>query len=537
MTPRYLFLATCIAGMCTSSLALAQQDPSSSETTPEVVDETPPDAPPAEAQIEQAPEPKKEEEGDSPLPIKDAPVPNTPATSARLWTVDELIQSAYDNAAAMRVEEARQRHAEWQAFRADYAWTPKMQANTLLAPVPANTDPNDLGNNIDEITNLNIGPFVRQTVNLVVPLYTFGRIRTAQELAEVGKKNSKIEEQKAKRELEFQVRQAYYGLRIAKTLDLMIADGTKLVDEQLVKMEDARDFGDSDFSIKDFRKLQIFQTELETRALDNQKLIRLAQAGISYLTDQEIGLENVAELDTRSEPSPLESYDYYYGIAQKHRPEVQQLEQALEARRLQVALERKSFYPNIFFGANFTFGYSTETIADQRVFRTVNTSRTQVEDLSVAPFANPYDQLTFGVTLGMRWNLDISQSYGKLKEAEALEDKTRAQRVQALGAIELEIKKLHLDASQARERIEIQARRLEAARRWRDQLGLSIESAGADVSDALDPLKAYYEAKVLHMQAVVDYEIARAALAKGIGVDVLESAPPTVSSEEDTTQK
>ena len=48
--------------------------------------------------------------------------------------------------------------------------------------------------------------------------------------------------------------------------------------------------------------------------------------------------------------------------------------------------------------------------------------------------------------------------------------------------------------------------------------GMSIESAGADVSDALEPLKAYYEAKVLHMQAVLEYEMARAALAKGLGV-------------------
>lgn len=541
-----LFIVTSLLCICSVSPLLAQHVTPDTEIvedatdvssvadgldTPEVT--TTPDAPPAEAQL------KTPSEVDVAPVAASKPVKKADTGSHRIWTLDELIQSAYDNAAAMRVEEANQRHAEWQAFRADYAWTPKIQANTLLAPVPADTDPNDLANNLDEIRSFNIGPFIRQTVSLVLPLYTFGRIRTARELAAVGKKNAEIEQGKARRELEFQVRQAYFGLRIAKTLDVMISDGTKLVDEQLVKMEDARDFGDTDFSIKDFRKLQIFQTDLEGRALDNKKIIALAEAGIIYLTDQRIGLDNVPELDTESEPTPLDDYDHYYAIAQANRPEVLQLEQAMEARRLQVKLERASFYPNVFFGANFTFGYSNKNIADQRVFRTENDTRTQVEDLSVAPFSNPYDQLSVGVTLGLRWNLDVAQSYGRLRGAQALEDKTMAQRSQALGAIELEIKKLHLEAAQARERIGILGRRLEAARRWRDQLGLSIESAGADVSDALDPLKAYYEARVLHMQAIVNYELARAALAKGIGVDSLTPAPVTVEApvEQETTQK
>lgn len=530
-TKRLWWSAVSLALLLTSTPSLAQdiqpgsvvpkppqQDPleetpasdaaKSSETSVEVEVDT---APPGEAAIST--------DGIEAAGTVDEVPAKTPVSgpTGRIWTVDELIEKAYANAAAMRVEEAKQRHAEWQAFRADYAWTPKIQATTLLAPVPANTDPNDLTNNLDEIAALNIGPFIRQTASLILPLYSFGRIRTAREIARVGKKNSELEEQKARRELEYQVRQAYYGLRIARTLSTMIEEGQKLVSEQLLKMEDARDFGDADFNIKDFRKLQIFQADLEGRALDNQKIITLATAGIRYLTGEEVGIENVYDLDTESEPANLGDFSYYYSVAEKHRPEIKQLEQAIEARRLQVSLERKSFYPNIFFGANFTFGYSNKNIANQRVFRTENGELVDT-DLVAAPFSNPYDQLGFGISLGMRWDLDIAQSYGQLQEAKALEDKTLAQRSQALGAIELEIKKLHLEAEQARERIAIQGRRLEAARRWRDQLGLSIESAGADVSDALEPLKAYYEAKVLHMQAVLEYEMARAALAKGLGV-------------------
>ncbi len=470
----------------------------------------------------------KKDDASSPSSSNPQDVDSSTTPLAKQWTVDELIEAAYANAAAMRVEEAKQRHAQWQAFRADYAWTPKLQATTILAPVPANTDPNDLSNNFDEISSFNLGPFIRQTANLVVPLYTFGRIRTAKELAAIGKENAALEESKARRELEYQVRQAYYGLRIARTLDAMIRDGQKLVKEQLQKMEDARDFGDADFDIKDFRKLQIFEAELEGRALDNQKIIALASAGIKYLTDQTVGIENVPDLDTEATPESLGSFEGYYSLAKKKRPEIKQLEYAVKARELQVALERKSFYPNIFLGASFTFGYSNKNIANQKVFREENGSL-QETDLVAAPYLNPYDQLSMGVSVGLRWNLDVAQSYGKLREAQALQDQTLAQQSQALGAIKLELQKLHLEAAQAREKIAIQAKRLEAARRWRDQLGLSIESAGADVSDALEPLKAYYESKLLHMQAVLEYEMARAALAKGIGVEKLESVESSSS--------
>ena len=82
-------------------------------------------------------------------------------------------------------------------------------------------------------------------------------------------------------------------------------------------------------------------------------------------------------------------------------------------------------------------------------------------------------------------------------------------------------------AEQARARIAIQGRRLEAARRWRDSIGLTAELSGQEIdsskmADAIEPLKAYYEAKLLHMQAIVEYKIARAALAKGIGLDSLD---------------
>ena len=131
---------------------------------------------------------------------------------------------------------------------------------------------------------------------MIIPIYTFGRINRAKALAELGVKNADLEGRKAELELIFQVRRAYYGLQLARSLDSMIQDGGKLVTEQLEKMEEARNFGEADFETKDFRKLQIFSAELESRILDNQKLVTLGLAGLQYLTEQDLDLVNIPEL-------------------------------------------------------------------------------------------------------------------------------------------------------------------------------------------------------------------------------------------------
>jgi outer membrane protein TolC len=49
-----------------------------------------------------------------------------------------------------------------------------------------------------------------------------------------------------------------------------------------------------------------------------------------------------------------------------------------------------------------------------------------------------------------------------------------------------------------------------------------MQSGGADMKDAVDPLKAYYEARALHLEARYNYLVSRAELAKAIGVPSLD---------------
>lgn len=443
-----------------------------------------------------------------------------PTVAVAPVTLEALLKRASRHAASLSVQDAALKNAQWKQTRADWAWTPKIEALSTLAPVPANTDPNRLGANLDEITALNIGPFFRQTIRIIVPIYTFGRMDGAQELAEVNVGNARLERKKAELELQLQVKRAYYGLRLARAFGAMLEEGQSLIKERLVKMEEEREFGEADFDIKDLRKLQIFDADIDARALDNKKLVTLALAGLEYLTGDAFALEQFEAFDESTPLVELDTLDHYIEIGKRERPELEQLEMAVKARRLQKDLEMSEFFPLLFVTGDLTYGWSTERIAPQPVCR-VPAEGAECQfttDLFARPFSNPYDQFTVGLALGLRWNIDILDQYGQYKEAEASLEQTEAQRRQAVGAMELELKKLYTDAANARERVNIQRRRLDAARRWRDQFGLSAQSGGAKMSGAIEPLRAYYEARVLYLQSVHDYLVARAELAVGLGL-------------------
>lgn len=405
--------------------------------------------------------------------------------------------------------------AKAQQYRADWAGGPKIKSTTLFSFVPANADTDNFSNNFDEIGSLNLGPYLRQSFKLGVPLYTFGRIRIAQKLAKLGVDVAKLKSNQAKDQIAFQTVQAYYGLQTANTLSALLLEGAKIIKKELNKEEEAREFGDSKMKIKDFRKLQIFNAEVDARINEANKLAAIAKAGLSFLSGEKN--TNVGELDIRQDPASLLEIEAYLKLSKTNRPEIEMLRRAEHGVKLAKDLAGRNWYPNIALVSEFSFGLSTENIANTEICRMVRGECVATRDLYARPL-NGLNFSSFTVGLAMQWEFDYWQNRGKSMEAEASAIRVSAQKKRALGAIEMEIRKLYEDAKEAFIRVGITKRRLTAARRWRDQFGLKVQSAGGDISDAVEPLKAFFEARALHLKAHMDYRVARAALHRAVGL-------------------
>lgn len=440
------------------------------------------------------------------------------------YELDEVLEMARAYAPLLAEHDAREDHAQWQKYRADRAWWPSLQAQSLLAPVPAEADPSRIDENIDEILSLNLGPYFRQTARVTMPIYTFGRISAAQELADVGVDVASLQRDAAIQDHLLRARQAYHGRQLARAFEELLAEGDALIKDTLEEMEEDRAFGEADFSTADLRRLQIFNAELDTMLLDNGRLKDLTESALRYLTDTDGPME-VPALRPEDAEVPIGGLELYQEAARENRPEIAQLQKAVEARRLQEDLSRREFYPNLFLAFDFGFGWSTEDPAFQRVCRRVEEGGPCVnsETLFTRPYANPFDTLTFGVAVGLQWRFDFAQQYGRLQESRARTTQTEAQEERALGAMRLEIEEAWRTASDARQRIDIERRRFDTARRWRNQYGLQSDlRGGADMRDALDPLRAYYEGRVGYLEAAHAYLAARAELARKVGVESLD---------------
>lgn len=441
--------------------------------------------------------------------------------------LEEALERAREYAPLLQEMQAGEDFATARQSRADRARWPRLTTESLIAPVPADADPTRLDENIDEITSFNLGPYFRQTARVVIPIYTFGRISTAQELAQLGVDVAELETTEAMHEHLLRTRQAYYGRQLSRAFAEVLDDGVDLVKDTLEEMEEDRAFGEADFSTDDLRRLQVFDAELDAMMLDNRRLSDLTEAALAYLTDMERPID-VPPLDPETVDESLADLATYQHIARRHRPEIQQLEQGVEARRLEERLAQREFYPNLFIAADFGFGWSTESPALQPICRRLDPDEPCVEDetLFARPYSNPFDTLSFGVAAGLRWEFDFGQRRGRLQESRAQRTRIEAQRERALGGLELEIEQAWREAYDARERMDIEQRRFEIARRWRNQYGLQAELGreDQDMRDLIDPLSEFYDARVSYLEATHNYLVARAELAQKVGVEDLSEA-------------
>ena len=438
-----------------------------------------------------------------------------PKTSEQTHAVDFYLKRAIGNDAIVEEAKANVDFAKARQYRADWAWGPKIKSTTVFSYVPANADTDEFGNNLDEILDLNLGPYLRQSFQLAIPLYTFGRIRIAKKLARLGVKVAELKADQARDQVMYQTVQAFYGLQLANSLNTLLLEGAKLIKKELKKAEEDRDFGESKMKTKDFRKLQIFNAEVDARVLETEKLRAIADAGLKYLTDSKD--VKVGALDTKSKIEPLLDVETYIKAANEHRPEVEMLKRAEHGVALAKQLAHRNWYPNIALVSEFKFGISTENVENRSVCRQIDGECVDTNDL-FARRSNPFNFNSFTLGIAMQWEFDYWQNRGKSMEADARALRLHAQKKRAMGAIELEINKLYQDAKEAYLRVEITTRRLKAARRWRDQFGLAERSGGADIADAVEPLKAFFTARGLSLQAYFDYRVSIAALHRACGI-------------------
>ncbi len=401
-----------------------------------------------------------------------------------------------------------------QGKRDEVRWSlfPKFETQIAVAgPTPEarfNKSPPDHPTSLLDVTtgssrcwfcgDLGIG--VGASVNLVLPLYTFGKYSAGRAATDhlVGAMSALL--QRAYDQATFDVTRAYWGYQTARGARETVVQVRSRISEARQRAQKLLAEQSDQISKSDLMKIDYLAEEIEARTAEANKSAALAITGIRLL----IGKGPEEPLDVAQQelpqPPPQPNEDEVLRRALERRPEARAAAEQVAARRAAVDLERAKLYPDVALVGGGTFNYTSS--ADQ----------------PHTPFAyNPYNQRSAYVALGLQATFDIPQKLARIRQAEAELRDALAQQRGAEQLVQLEVRQALGDLEEARQRALRYTTQSTIGKQLAVQAGLAFDSGLGEARELLEDVLLWARADGEKFKALFDAQIAWAALQKATG--------------------
>lgn len=468
------------AWLCSSQAAASSAEAGSSDESPE-----------AEAVAAQGPQADSDE------------------SASRLWSLERVLERTKRVAATRLISESREREAEAQRREARALRLPRAEATFGAAPAPRVGD-DDLGSSdLELLASLfeGFGPALRGEFSIGVPLFTFGKISLAIELAELGVEAARVQSELAELETLFQTYRAYAALQWYSHVSALLSEAAGRLDDAEEVLEDRLDDGDRR-ARTELRRLTIMRATLVRSQVEARQVANTARYGLSVALDLPEDLET-EPWESHAQLLDMPTWEETAQLAQRNRPELILLEHAVEARDLAARLEWRKLTPDLLFLANIG-GAWAPTIPDQHGLFVYD----------------PYNRFGAGVALGLRWSLDVFQRRAAAQRLEARAQTTRHERDAAWTLMRMSLRQAWEEAAGSAEVLSSAEAALRAARAWLNQTAFQFEQGFASFEDLADPLGTYYDVAGKYWEAALAHRlrIANLAIQAGLPPDYFEAA-------------
>ncbi|HLK91556.1 MAG TPA: TolC family protein [Polyangia bacterium] len=433
--------------------------------------------------------------------------------SARKFTLEELIQMSRGNP-QLAADAAATAAMEAQVLEAKLNWLPQGSVLSLLAPSPnvqclnqfGVRDPNNCVRTSAPEVNLSTlswnRVFTHTEVQLIQPLWDFGKISAGVRAAKAGVEVSRQKEAGSRADLDLNIRKAYYGLKLAReVLDTLdegggyIENAQKTIDKDLAK-------GTGSSTVTDRLRMRTVHADLDARTLETKRLQGLARDSLRTL----LGPEAPADLDIDDDPFeppdvPERPVAYYEDLARAVRPEVKLLDAGIRAKQALADLERRKEYPDLILigGAVFAFAQG-------------------VDNPTNAFYTHYYNSTAAGVAAGLRIPLDLGPKIARSRRLAAEAEQVGYQQSAAMGGIMLEVRKAYGEVAEARSRVASMEKGEKAGKAWISAVAQNFAVGLAEARDFSDALIAFFGMRTRYLQAVYDFDVALSSLARATGV-------------------
>jgi outer membrane protein TolC len=434
-----------------------------------------------------------------------APAPAAPGPGPRAvrLSLEESLR-----AALARSPETRQAVAELEGIRGKQLQAlgigrPQLEIQTAIGPSPRARG-NQVASPDDQYSPDITGAFVRGTISVIQPIFTWGLIENARMAARHGILAAQAGVDVKNTEVALKVKQAYWGLVAAKSIRAFLLEVRDQVDTEIARTERLVEGGyATDIDLYRFRSKR---GELERFINLTDKTVDLAAQALATWTGQPAGV-TVEPADEALPPDvkPIPAVDLYVQDALAGRPEFSQLREGIQARRRLVEVERKQGYPLFFVGLLGDLAYAT--------------NRDRLENPYVI---DPLNHTAIGPVIGFKYSLDFGIRAGKVKEAEAEVQKLEALRDYALDGIPLQVRDAYNNVVEAERNAKVLAEAHHNAKQWLVASSSNMDLGVGDPEDLADAFVQFARSRAEYLQAVYTYVFGLEQLAHAAGQDVAE---------------
>jgi outer membrane protein TolC len=343
-----------------------------------------------------------------------------------------------------------------------------------------------------------LGRILLGKVELLQPIYTWGRKTNYENAARAGVHVKQAETRIAEAQLRYEVKEAYYGFQIANSLLDFIAGGKA----ELVKSIEERKKKKKDSAKEDYR-LEIFFREVESREAEVRKHFEMAKEAFALRLGEPRGSVIPSEEWLLPAKRTKQSAEYYVGLSRGYRSEFSQLGEGIFAKRSLAKAERKAMFPILALVASYE-------MAD-----------TNVRPHQPGVFAyDPYNRETWTLGVGFKidfqWELQDAKAAKLRAEAEELE----AKEVYAKQGIEVDVRRAYLGLKEAEERLEAATEAYKTGKKWLTGEAIAFGSGLGGVQGLVEAYGARAETAKSYFEAVFRHHMAWADLSRAVGKEI-----------------
>ena len=336
---------------------------------------------------------------------------------------------------------------------------------------------------------------------LIKPLYTFGKIEHYGEAARGNIDLKRGELKQTRGDTVYDTKRAYFGYLTARDIRAFLEDMQGRLDRAITSVE--RDLKEETGEAKqsDLYALQSAKGLLAKYVYQSRAIEKISLDGLKVLTGA--GLKaDLKVADERIEPVAFPRVDLaeFQSRALQERPEMQQLEAGLRARRALVAAKKADRMPDVYAGVIGQFNYAS-----------------QRERLDNPYLYDPFNGGGLTPVVGVKWDTVFGAASARVDQAQAELEALNHKKAFAVAGIPFEVGEAYANAEANYHAQRDLGEGAAAARRWM-VASLADFAAGIESADKVaDALKNYVLTQTEYLRTVNDYNMNVAQLARLTG--------------------